>query len=154
MAGIVYPSQGRTMTKPTTSPPPMCGSCGAFLQPPNPTCQVCGTSQWPQPQRPPYQPQMAPHPYAPANRVVVTAKSSGIAVLLSLLWVGAGNIYSGQIVLGLVLMLVDIPLTILAFTGFGLIIAVPVWLILFVISLVVAIQGVKTFNERNGIVLR
>jgi hypothetical protein len=97
---------------------------------------------------------MAPHPYAPANRVVVTAKSSGIAVLLSLLWVGAGNIYSGQIVLGLVLMLVDIPLTILAFTGFGLIIAVPVWLILFVISLVVAIQGVKTFNERNGIVLR
>jgi len=132
----------------------MCGSCGAFLQPPNPTCQVCGTSQWPQAQRPPYQPQLAPQPYTTPSRGVVTAKSSGIAVLLSLLWLGAGNIYAGQTVLGIVLMLVDIPLGFLAFTMVGLIVAFPIWLILFVISLVVAIQGVNSFNERNGIVLR
>lgn len=145
------------MTNPTTnptSPPPMCGSCGAFLQPPNPRCQVCGTSQWAQPPMPPQRPQTAAPPYAMPNGGFVTAKSPGIAILLSLLWLGAGNVYAGQIVLGIVLMVVDIPLAFLAFTLVGLVIAFPVWLILVVISIVVATQGVKSFNERNGIVVR
>src|SRR5262245_25917036 len=156
--------QERTVTNsmPNT-PPPMCGSCGAYLQPPNSACQVCGASQWPQGAAPPnpaegvafqsesniataqanphtawpapahpqgdqalaagYPPgaptgnptmyNMGQHggmPSMPVQVVVNTqatnnnvnvgagvgGKSTGIAFLLSFLWLGAGNLYVGQ----------------------------------------------------------
>ncbi|WP_433265444.1 hypothetical protein ACQPZF_37960 [Actinosynnema sp. CS-041913] len=154
------------MTNPA-GPPPMCGSCGAYLQPPNTSCTVCGSNQWPQqqpvfiPHAPPApgQPQMpygAPVPYgAPMPiRGVVTAKSSGIAVLLSFLWLGAGNLYAGQTVLGIILIIANFPLVIIAMTVFGLIIAFPIWLVLAIVGMVMAAQGAKDFNQRNGIIVR
>ncbi len=160
------------MTNPAV-PPPMCGSCGAYLQPPNNTCGVCGTVQWPnQPpvyiphappvpgigQQPPPPPYGQPVPYgphgAPMMPGVVTAKSPGIAVLLSLLWLGAGNLYAGQTALGVILIIVNFPLWLLAMTVLGLIVAFPVWLVLVVVGTVLAAQGAKEFNYRNGIMVR
>lgn len=161
------------MTKPGV-PPPMCGSCGAYLQPPNTTCTVCGTSQWPQqqpiyiPHAPPATPVNPPHgapppgygaqpygqPYGhPMPMHVVTAKSPGIAVLLSFLWLGAGNLYAGQTGLGVALIIINFPLAILGLTIFGLIIAFPIWLVLAIVGMALAAQGAKEFNQRNGIIV-
>ncbi|GAA1354952.1 hypothetical protein [Saccharothrix algeriensis] len=152
------------MTTPA-GPPPMCGSCGAYLQPPNTNCAVCGKSQWPQ-QPPVYIPHAPPatgHPaqyaqpgYGPPAPMggVVTAKSPGVAVLLSFLWLGAGNLYAGQTALGIVLILVNFPLWIFALTFIGMIIAFPVWVVLAIVGMVLAAQGAKDFNLRNGIVVR
>ncbi|XVS63752.1 hypothetical protein ACQPYE_36750 [Actinosynnema sp. CA-299493] len=146
------------MTQPV-GPPPMCGSCGAYLQPPSVNCAVCGATQWPVTQAPPpvYPPVYAPvHPVPHGMQMggVVTAKNPGIAVLLSLLWLGAGNLYAGQTALGVILLLVNFPLILLAMTVLGLIVAFPVWLVLVVVSIVLAMQGAKDFNRRNGILVR
>ncbi|QTR01537.1 hypothetical protein J7S33_19395, partial [Saccharothrix algeriensis] len=85
---------------------------------------------------------------------VVTAKSPGVAVLLSFLWLGAGNLYAGQTALGIVLILVNFPLWIFALTFIGMIIAFPVWVVLAIVGMVLAAQGAKDFNLRNGIVVR
>ncbi|MBB5955070.1 TM2 domain-containing membrane protein YozV [Saccharothrix tamanrassetensis] len=134
---------------------------------------MCGTVQWPQ--QPPVfiphaPPATGPQPVQYATgpqpvqyggygapmpiRGVVTAKSPGIAVLLSFLWLGAGNLYAGQTALGIILIIVNFPLAILAMTVLGLIIAFPVWLILAVLGMVMAAQGAKDFNHRNGIMVR
>ncbi|MBB4963092.1 hypothetical protein [Saccharothrix violaceirubra] len=144
----------------------MCGSCGASLQPPNTTCQVCGTAAWPTPpppQAPPPpnygQPTFAqPVPVAPGFGYgvpmrVVTPKSSGIAVLLSILWLGAGNLYVNQTGLGIGLLLANFPLWLLAVTVLGWFIAFPLWIIGVVVSTVLAAQGAKEYNMRNGIVV-
>ncbi|MFE2756965.1 hypothetical protein ACFXGA_33710 [Actinosynnema sp. NPDC059335] len=145
------------MTQPV-GPPPMCGSCGAYLQPPSTTCAVCGSTQWPQQpvaQAPAYPPPgVQPMPYGMPVRGVVTAKTPGIAVLLSLLWLGAGNLYAGQTALGVVLLLVNFPLVFLAMSVLGLIIAFPVWAVLVIVSIATGVQGVKNFNHRNGIIVR
>ncbi|MBW4716158.1 hypothetical protein [Saccharothrix obliqua] len=168
----------------TAGPPPMCGSCGAYLQPPNTTCPVCGTNQWPQqppvyiPHAPPapeaaqpygvqppvaqppgayppgaYPPGVA-QPYGVPVRGIVTAKSSGVAVLLSLLWLGAGNLYAGQTALGVVLIIVNFPLWLLALTILGWFIAFPIWVILVVVATIFAAQGTREFNLRNGIMVQ
>ncbi|NUT49922.1 MAG: hypothetical protein HOV94_21820 [Saccharothrix sp.] len=143
------------MTQPA-GPPPMCGSCGAYLQPPNTTCAVCGATQWPAAQQPIAPPPMMQPPvaYGMPVRGVVTAKNPGIAVLLSLLWLGAGNLYAGQTTLGVILVLVNFPLILLAMTVLGLIVAFPVWVILVIVSVALGVQGAKDFNLRNGIVIR
>jgi hypothetical protein len=95
-----------------------------------------------------------PAPYGMPVRGVVTAKNPGVAVLLSLLWLGAGNLYAGQTTLGVILLLVNFPLVLLAMTVVGLIIAFPVWVVLVIVSIVLGAQGAKDFNQRNGIVVR
>jgi TM2 domain-containing membrane protein YozV len=185
----------------SNNPPPMCGSCGAYLQPPNTTCQVCGVSQWPQgaataTQSPPTPtPWPAPvHPQGPGDQglaaghppgapmgnptmynmgqhggmpsmpvqVVVNTqatsnvavggavggKSTGIAFLLSFLWLGAGNLYVGQTALGVVLMLVNVLLWMLNLTLIGWIVSFPVWVILLIVSVVVASKGVAEQNPQ------
>lgn len=84
---------------------------------------------------------------------LVTAKSPGIAVLLSLLWLGAGHLYVGKIGAGIALIVLDFFLFVLSFTVLGLIISIPVWLITFVIVAILASQAAKDFNRRNGIIV-
>lgn len=100
-------------------------------------------------------PAMAPAPppgYGGTVRLV-TAKSPGIAVLLSFLWLGAGHLYVGQIGAGIALIVLDFFLALLSFTVFGLLISIPVWLIAFVIVAILAARAAKDFNYRNGIVV-
>jgi TM2 domain-containing membrane protein YozV len=58
-------------------------------------------SQPPMPYQPnPYQ----PNPYQPATYAVRPPKSAGVAVLLTLLWIGAGHLYLDRMGTGLALM--------------------------------------------------
>ena len=90
-------------------PPPRCGFCSAMVRPPGQVCAHCRTVQ--------------------IAHVVQVRKSPAAAVLLSLLWLGAGQLYLGQIGLGVALVLFDAFLLFLSFTGVGLIISVPIWLV-------------------------
>lgn len=85
---------------------------------------------------------------------VVPAKSAGVAVLLSLLWLGAGHLYAGRIGTGIALIVFDLLLAVLALTGIGLVIAFPVWLMAFLVTAVLAANAASAFNRRNGIVVR
>ncbi|GAB3456631.1 hypothetical protein AB1207_04370 [Kineococcus endophyticus] len=68
-----------------------------------------------------------PSPLAPARR-------PGLAVLLTFLWLGAGNCYAGQVGLGVTLALVQLVCLPLAglfasiTLGVSLLVSVPVWL--------------------------
>jgi TM2 domain-containing membrane protein YozV len=86
--------------------------------------------------------------------VVVAAKSAGVAVLLTVLWMGAGHLYAGRIGAGIALMVFDFVLGLIALTGLGLIIAFPVWLVSCAIAAYLATEAVATFNRRNGVVVR
>ena len=102
------------MNLPATQPP-RCRSCQAILQPPGHVCSQCNTVQ--------QLPQQA------MMQVSAPPKSVGVAVLLSFFWLGAGHIYAGRMGSGIALAIFDGFLVLLALTGIGLIIAVPVWLI-------------------------
>jgi TM2 domain-containing membrane protein YozV len=126
---------------------PTCRQCSALLQVGAPTCGTCGCRTAAAPAA----------PYAPVAGqpvVVVAAKSAGIAVLLTLLWLGAGHLYAGKIGAGIALVVFDLVLAMLAATLFGLIIAVPVWMVTFAIAAFLAANAVSEFNRRNGIVVR
>ncbi len=80
----------------------------------------------------------------------VPAKSPAIAVLLSLVWFGAGHFYANQPGAGIALFLYGGFLGLLAITFFGLIIAVPLWLISAPIVAVTAAAAANSYNRRIG----
>jgi TM2 domain-containing membrane protein YozV len=94
---------------------------------------------------PPHSPQPALH--------VVSAKSPGIAVLLTFLWLGAGDLYVGRIGLGIGLMVFDAFLVLLSIIPFSWIITVPVWWIAFICVAIHVSNEAKAFNRRNGIIV-
>lgn len=85
---------------------------------------------------------------------VVTAKSAGLAVLLTIVWLGAGHLYAGRVATGIALMLFDSILVLLAFSLLGIIIAVPVWIVAAPITMVFAASAASAFNRRNGITVQ
>ncbi|MBL8928429.1 MAG: hypothetical protein JNM77_19700 [Pseudonocardia sp.] len=85
---------------------------------------------------------------------VVNAKSPGVAVLLSFIWLGAGHLYVGNIGLGIGLMVFDFFLVLVSLIPLSWILTVPVWLISFVFIAIHVSNAAKAFNARNGIVVR
>lgn len=92
--------------------------------------------------------------YSPQfHRVVnstVAAKTPGIAVLLSLLWLGAGHLYANRNATGVILAIAELFLVLLSFTVVGLFLTVPIWLVATPIVMVLSAQAVTDFNRRNG----
>jgi TM2 domain-containing membrane protein YozV len=84
---------------------------------------------------------------------VVSAKSPGVAVLLSFIWLGAGHLYVGRIGLGIGIMVFDFFLILLSLIPFSWILTVPVWLIAFVFIAINVSNEAKACNARNGIVV-
>ncbi|NHC12622.1 TM2 domain-containing protein [Motilibacter deserti] len=107
---------------------------------------------------PPPQPAYPPVPYAPPQ-VVVAPKSAGIAYLLSFLWLGAGNLYAGQLGLGVALIVTNAFLMFFGLIGLVsvvlAIVVVPLvfvgWLVLFLVSGVTAAGAVNQANARLGL---
>lgn len=95
-------------------------------------------------------------PYGPPVQPVagVPAKSAGIAVLLSFIWLGAGHLYANEVGLGIGLIVYDAFLVILALTLIGAIVAVPLWFISAPIVMYLAAQAADNFNQRNGLTVR
>jgi hypothetical protein len=127
-------------------------SYGAVAQPPRQPQPQAWTPSVANGQHPAY----SPIPYQPQPQMitVVSPKSSGIAVLLTFLWLGAGHLYAGRVTTGVVLIVTDLILWALSFTLILAIITIPVFVILLIISAVLAAQAAKDFNYRNGLVLR
>ncbi len=93
------------------------------------------------------------NPGPPAPRGVVAAKTPGIAVLLSFLWLGAGHLYAGRTGAGVAFMATNFFL-VLFFLFIPLIawlIAPVVWVPLFVVAAVTASGAVRAHNARWGI---
>lgn len=112
--------------------PPRCRTCSAILQTPGEICTACQTIQ-----------------HITSQQLVqqfVPLKSKGIAVLLTFFWLGAGHLYADRIGTGIVLILIDMFLVFLAMTGVGLIIAFPVWLILFMLAALLSVSAVDQCN--------
>jgi TM2 domain-containing membrane protein YozV len=145
----------------------VCARCRRRRPPAANVCPTCGypASAGPPPYAPPqyappYQQQtpmqvyLPPPPYGPPVPVpVISAKSPGIAVLLSI-WLGGGQLYVGQVAAGVCLLIWHFFLLFVTFTVIGLIVAVPLWLISFAIVASLAASEANNYNRRNGINVR
>ena len=78
---------------------------------------------------------------------VTPPKSAALAVFLTFLWLGMGHLYAGRITTGIVLALIDVVLVMLAFSFIGLIIAFPVWCLLFLIAAPLSAMAVGEANR-------
>ncbi len=96
--------------------------------------------------------QHVPYPVQPHHQIiqVVPAKSPGVAVLLTFLWLGAGHLYAGSTGAGIALMLLEFVLLPLAFLGVGIVL----WVLIAPFAMFFAAQAAKAFNQRNGIIIR
>jgi len=131
-----------------------CVRCSTPLDGRTGTCATCGHVAGvgaPSTSLMPAAPVAPPYPQAPVH--VVSAKSPGVGVLLSFLWLGAGHLYVGRIGLGIGLMVFDFFLVLLSIIPIIWIITVPVWLIAFVFVALNVANAAKAFNLRNGIVV-
>ena len=88
----------------------------------------------------------APMYYAAPPRVA--AKNPGVAAVLSAVWTGAGQIYNGQIGLGLLFMGLQFINALLMFVVIGFFTGAITWLV----ALFMAYNTAKSFNERHGII--
>jgi len=102
---------------------------------------------------PNYRPPAYPQQPRPQPQGVVTAKSPGIAVLLEIFLPGAGLIYAGSVVVGLLILFIVTPLmwvSVVFTVGIGLLWYIPYLIIMMVASYSVA----SGYNRRNGITVR
>jgi TM2 domain-containing membrane protein YozV len=153
-----------------------CGNCRSPVHPSTPVCMNCGQPQTgsgasvvdpPAGQgQPPAFVRLPSQSHAPAfvqrpassespaagSIGVVAAKSPGLAVFLSI-WLGGGQLYVGQIGLGIGLLVFHFFLLLLLFTGIGAILAVPLWLVSFALVATASSNAAKEFNRRNGIIV-
>jgi hypothetical protein len=68
--------------------------------------------------------------------------------VLSLLWLGLGHLYAGKPVVGVLLMIYDLVLALIAVTGVGLIVAVPVWLVSALVVAILAANAAANSGRR------
>ena len=90
--------------------------------------------------------QVAPIYAQPQQQVV--AKNPGLAAFLSFIWPGGGQIYNGQIGLGIGLMVLQVVNAILTFILIGFLTGFATW----VYGMVQAHQKASSFNAQHGII--
>jgi hypothetical protein len=129
-----------------------CASCSTLLQPGAYACPRCGHAVLP-PAGAAAAPAVPPpygHPGGPVR--VVSAKSPGVAAVLSI-WLGVGHLYVGENVLGFCLLAVYLFLCLLSFLPILWILTIPALFIAFVFVAMHASKAANDFNRRNGIVV-
>ena len=95
-------------------------------------------------------PTVIPHasiPYPPPTKRVV-AKNPGVAAMFSFFWTGSGQIYNGQIAMGIVLILIQLVNLILILALVGIITFPITW----AFAIYQAHTHAKQFNSQNGII--
>ena len=83
-----------------------CPVCGAAIQQQQPYSQV--PPQQPYGQVPPQQPYGQVPPQQPYGQALVAQKSPGLALFLSCLLAGIGQMYNGQVAKGIVLLVIEV----------------------------------------------
>ena len=127
---------------------PQCRNCGQLFAAPTQNCPSCGAPQFPGATQP--SGAMVPAPvYA-----VRAEKSVLLAVILSLLWIGLGQLYVGQVGLGITFVQTDLVLVILSFTVAGLVISIPVWCILVPLATILAGVSASNYNRTAPVLMR
>ena len=92
-----------------------------------------------------------PLPPQPAARVLVPAKSPGVAVLLTFLLLGAGHLYVNKVGAGVALIVFDLFLLLISLSVFGLIVSVPVWFVAFAIAATTSASAASRWNASAGL---
>lgn len=87
----------------------------------------------------------------PQPVVVVPAKTGGLAVLFSFLWLGAGHLYAGRTVAGVVYLFTNLVLWLLTFIPFAAFVTVPIWFVLFVVAAATSHAACTAHNRRLGL---
>ncbi len=118
-----------------------CSKCGTRAEAGASTCQSCGAAlgQLNGPAAAIVQPQIV---------VVKSAKSGGLAAVLSFLWCGLGQIYNGQIGKGIVFMFVYFISFLMIFVVIGLITTPILW----IWGMVDAHNTAERLNREQGLV--
>ena len=93
-------------------------------------------------------PAAQPFPSAPMTNQTVLPKNPGVAALASAVWTGAGQIYNGQILLGLCLMFIQFINILLMFILIGFLTGPLVW----IIGIAQAYSYATSYNRPHGIV--
>lgn len=98
-------------------------------------------------------PTPAPAAFAPTapgapSPAVASPKSPGVAAVLSAVWTGLGQIYNGEILLGLLLMFVQFINVLLFAILIGFVTGPIVW----VLAIVQAYRGAERYNQTHGLV--
>jgi TM2 domain-containing membrane protein YozV len=75
-------------------------------------------------------------------------KSVGLALVLTVAWLGAGHLYADRAVAGVLLLGLNLFLLLLAFTGIGLLISVPAWCLAVIVGMITATNAVHDHNAR------
>jgi hypothetical protein len=78
--------------------------------------------------------------------VLAAPKSTAVAILLNFLWLGAGNLYAGQVGLGIVLVCIDFFLVLSSLLVITLIVTVPLWFVFFIVALLASTSAVDSYN--------
>ena len=121
---------------------PSCRNCGQPFAAPTQNCPSCGA------------PQFAGAVVPTTVYAVRAEKSALLAVILSLLWIGLGQLYVGQVGLGVAFILTDLVLMVLAFTGIGLIVSIPAWFILVPLAAILAGVSASNYNRTPPVLMR
>ncbi len=124
-----------------------CRFCGEHLPADAIFCTNCGRASTTQSQSSQDAPPTAQQSYQyQPNVMVPPRKNPGVAAVLSFLWTGAGQIYNGQIALGLGLILFQIFNVLLMFVLIGFITFPLTW----IIGIYQAYSAAKDYNRRQG----
>ena len=95
--------------------PAFCRACGEEIDPRATICPKCGVSQ-------------SAVGVAPYRSTPVGARSGGIAIILSLIWPGAGHLYAEDNTPGIVFCVISAVNFLLSWTIIWLIVGIPIWL--------------------------
>jgi len=128
----------------------MCEKCNAEVAVDAKFCRSCGTALAPMQARnadlAPVHPEPVARPapaYRPHPAAPVFYKNPGIATLLSFFWMGAGQVYNGQIAKGVAFLVVYLFSILLMFVLIGFITTPILW----IIGMVDANASAKRINQ-------
>lgn len=128
------------MTMPTV-PPTRCRRCTALLNRAGEPCVRC--AQYSHPSMPGY---LKSGPHVQVIQQAVPVKSVAVALLLTFMWLGAGHLYANRAIAGALLLSLNFFLVLVSFTGVGLMVSVPLWVVTFVIAMTTAANAVQDHN--------
>ena len=112
-----------------------CRSCRRPLPRSGSTCAACGADQ-----------SLLARPAAPA--LPRSFRSVGVAVLLSVVWLGAGHLYAGRADVGAALMAYNAVLVFASLSVVGLVLTVPMWSVSAPLVAALAARDVWLDNRR------
>ncbi|MCW3101320.1 MAG: hypothetical protein JWL77_6938 [Chthonomonadaceae bacterium] len=124
---------------PSAVPPTFCRACGRPVDSRAVICPACGVAQHP-----------ADPVFTPGGGMVLPAqpKSSGVAIILSFLWPGAGHLYAADNDKAIAFLVISAICFLISLTIIGLVITIPVWLGCAIYTMIDSSHAADRYNQR------